>query len=58
MCGGGGRGVLDGQRSLLACHSHCKCSMETTRNLVKVKLGINQGHEFVGKSDRLGSHCN
>ena len=28
------------KRSLLACHSHCKYSMETTHNSVKVKLGI------------------
>ena len=27
------------KRSLLACHTRCKCSMETTRNSVKVKLG-------------------
>ena len=27
-------------RSLLACHPQCKRSMETTRNSVKVKLGI------------------
>ena len=33
-------GVRKGKRSLLACHSRCKCSMETTHNLVKVKLGI------------------
>ena len=24
--------VRKGKRSLLACHTHCKCSMETTRN--------------------------
>ena len=29
-----------GKRSLLASHTRCKCSMETTHNLVKVKLGI------------------
>ena len=33
-------GVRKGKRSLLACHTRCKCSMETTRNSVKVKLGI------------------
>ena len=33
-------GVRKGQRSLLACHTRCKCSIETTRNSVKVKLGI------------------
>ena len=25
---------------ILACHTHCKCSLETTRYSVKVKLGI------------------
>ena len=49
-------GVRKGKRSLLACHTRCKCSMETTRNSVKVKVG-NQGHEIDGKSDWLGSHC-
>ena len=34
------RGVRKGKRSLLACHTRCKCSMETTHNSVKVKLGI------------------
>ena len=29
-----------GKRSLLASHTCCKCSMETTHNSVKVKLGI------------------
>ena len=29
-----------GKRSLLACHTRCKCSLETTPNSVKVKLGI------------------
>ena len=29
-----------GKRSLQACHNRCKCSMETTLNSVKVKLGI------------------
>ena len=41
--GGGGRaesGVWKGKRSLLACHVRCKCSMETTHNSVKVKVGI------------------
>ena len=33
-------GVRKGKRSLLACHTRCKCSMETTRNSVKVKVGI------------------
>ena len=33
-------GVRKGKRSLLAYHTRCKCSMETTHNLVKVKLGI------------------
>ena len=33
-------GVQKDKRSLLACHARCKCSMETTHNSVKVKLGI------------------
>ena len=33
-------GVCKGKHSMLACHTHCKCSIETTRNSVKVKLGI------------------
>ena len=33
-------GVRKGKRSLLACLTRCKCSMETTHNLVKIKLGI------------------
>ena len=33
-------GVRKGRRSLLACHTPYKCSMETTHNSVKIKLGI------------------
>ena len=33
-------GVWKGKLSLLASHTRCKCSMETTHNSVKVKLGI------------------
>ena len=33
-------GVRKDKHSLLACHTRCKCSMETTRNSVKVKVGI------------------
>ena len=33
-------GVRKGKRSLLASHTRCICSMETTHNSVKVKLGI------------------
>ena len=33
-------GVRTGKRSLLASHTRCKCSMETTHNSVKVKHGI------------------
>ena len=29
-------GVRKGKRSLLTCHTRCKCSMETTRNSVKI----------------------
>ena len=32
--------VRKGKHSMLACHNRRKCSMETTHNLVKVKLGI------------------
>ena len=32
--------VRKGKRSLLASHARCKCSMETTHNSAKVKLGI------------------
>ena len=40
--GGGGAapGVRKGKHSLLASHTRCKCSMENTRNSVKVKPGI------------------
>ena len=34
------RKSLPADSSLLACHTRFKCSMETTRNSVKVKLGI------------------
>ena len=33
-------GVRMSKRSLLASHTRCKCSMETTHNSVMVKLGI------------------
>ena len=33
-------GVGNGERSLLACNTRCKCSMETTHNSVMVKLGL------------------
>ena len=32
--------VRKGKCSLLACHTRCKCSMETTHTSVKVKVGI------------------
>ena len=32
-------GVWKGKRSLLACHTRCKCSVKTTRNSMKVKPG-------------------
>ena len=45
-------GVRKGKRSLLASHTRCKCSIETTRNSMKVKPGIKVMH--IGeKSDRL-----
>ena len=33
-------GVRKGKRSLLACHTRFKCSIEPPRNSMKVKLGI------------------
>ena len=33
-------GVRKGKRSLLACHTCCKCSIENTCYSVKIKLGI------------------
>ena len=33
-------GVRKSKRSLLVFHTRCKCSMETTHNLVEVKFGI------------------
>ena len=33
-------GVRKGKRSLLACHTRCNISIETTRNSVKVKVGF------------------
>ena len=37
---GDGTRCPEGKRSLLASHTRCKCSMETTHNSVEVKLGI------------------
>ena len=38
----GGRNQVSVRVSVpcLACHTRCKCSMETTHNAVKVKVGI------------------
>ena len=33
-------GVPKGKRPLMACHTRCQCSIETTSNSMKVKLGI------------------
>ena len=33
-------GLWKGKHSLLACHTRCKCSVETTHNSVKAKFGI------------------
>ena len=49
--GGAEPGVRKGKRSLLASNTRCKCSMETTRNSVKVKPGI-KVMKMGGKSDR------
>ena len=49
-------GVWKGKRSVLVCHTRCKCSMETTHNSVKVKLVI-KVIKIGGKSDRSRSHC-
>ena len=32
--------VWKAKRSMLTCHTRCKCSMETTRNKVKLKFDI------------------
>ena len=48
-------GVRKGKRSLLACITCCKHSMETTRNSVKVRFGINV---MTVKSDWWGCHSN
>ena len=40
MGGGAEPGVRKGKRCLLACHTCCKCSMETTHYSLKVKVGI------------------
>ena len=50
-------GVRKGKRSLLACHTQCKQSIETTRNTVKIKLGI-KVMKNRGKSYWFGYHCN
>ena len=34
------QGVRKGKRALLACHTRCKCSMESNHNSMKVKFGI------------------
>ena len=50
-------GVRNGKLSLVACHTRCKCFIETTRHSVfKAKLRY-QSPEIGGKYDRLGSHC-
>ena len=33
-------GIQKGEHSLLACRTRCKCTMNTTRNTIKVKFGI------------------
>ena len=48
--------VRKGKRSLLACHIRCKCSMETTHNSVKVKVGI-KVMKCVESLNWSGSHC-
>ena len=54
-------GVRKGKRSLLACHIRCKYSMETTRNLVPVKVNI--GNKVIKLVENLIGcgitvHCN
>ena len=50
-------GVRKGKRFLLlASSTSCECSMETTRNSVKVNAG-NKVMKIGRKSDRLGIHC-
>ena len=47
-------GVWKGKRSLLACHTRYKCSMETI--IIGEGQARYQCHEIGGKSDWLGSH--
>ena len=49
-------GVRKGKRSLLAFYTHCKCSMEITRNSGKFTLGIKV--ITLVKSYRLWGNCN
>ena len=53
--GGAEPGVRKGKRSLLSWHIRRKCSMETTHNSVKVKVG-NKVMKLV-EVWLLGSHC-
>ena len=55
-------GVRKGKRSLLASHTRCKCSMETTHNSVKVKLGtkvVKLVESLIGREVTVGqgSEC-
>ena len=50
--GGTEPGVRKSKRSLLACHTRCKCSMETGEDQTRYQV-----REICGKSDRFGSYC-
>ena len=49
--GGGGSRCLEG--SLLACHTRCKCSMETTHKVIKLVESLIGWEVIVGQ----GSEC-
>ena len=55
------QGVQKFKLSLLACHTRCKCSMETTHNSVKVNLGMKVMklvESLIGWEVTVGNWCN
>ena len=54
------QGVRKGEHALPAYHTRCKCSMETTRNLMNVKLGYQLMKSLIGMEVVVpgrGSEC-
>ena len=51
--GGTEPGVQKGKRSLLACHTRCKCSIETTHNWVKVKYKVHCINASINAKERV-----